>query len=458
MIKILSSVRSTYRAVSVVIDGENISNDMQRSLELVRTCNQDLQELIKLRNYHLHLLEKQPHSLERLNSIIEKVHNGLLDASRIVEKYRPQLQSGKKSLQTQIAWAHRDSQEFQALGPTMSQHNATILAEISFLRSLTIITTKSEPEESKESTGSDDKTVFNNLELLKDLVGDLLGSQMLPTTSPPTLSLPPPPPPPPVIKVNERASMPNLLTNPEYCDLPEPVFPNIIPHQQPIPSLLLSEQTPSLRTQGGQALEDGNQRKSRVVLNQSDHSGLSLLFGDEPDMNFDISSKIQPHHSRARSSSSTLQSAMPSFSSSSVNGESINTTPSTRYSLTSKPSNVSINSMATFNQQNPELSANRPLIFLLPPTPPTNTAELVSLSVARSLEAEHDMQSKPRTVPFAERYANMAHHAVQENPRYRPWRPYTNSHVHELQGSDVSHEMPLTTQSTTSLSNRSDTQ
>ncbi|PNP58361.1 hypothetical protein THARTR1_01876 [Trichoderma harzianum] len=178
MIKVFSSIRSTYRAVSVAIDGENISNDMRHSLELVRTCNQDLQDLIRLRNEHLRLLEKQPQTLERLNSIIEKVHNGLLDASRIVEKYRPELHSGKKSLQTQIAWAHRDSQEFQALGPTMSQHNATILAEIDFLRSLTIITTQNKPEEVKEIEilGADDKTLFNNLELLEDFMGDVSGT------------------------------------------------------------------------------------------------------------------------------------------------------------------------------------------------------------------------------------------------------------------------------------------
>lgn len=178
MIKVFSSIRSTYRAVSVAIDGENISNDMRRSLELVRTCNQDLQELIRLRNEHLSLIEKQPQILERLNSIIEKVHNGLLEASRIVEKYRPELHSGNKSLKTQISWAHRDSQEFQAMGPTMSQHNATILAEISFLRSLTIITTQSKPDEVKEIEilGSDDKTLFNNLELLEDFMGDVSGT------------------------------------------------------------------------------------------------------------------------------------------------------------------------------------------------------------------------------------------------------------------------------------------
>ncbi|KAL7957975.1 hypothetical protein V8C34DRAFT_314380 [Trichoderma compactum] len=356
MIKVFSSIRSTYRAVSVAIDGETISNDMRRSLELVRTCNQDLQELIRLRNEHLRLLEKQPQTLERLNSNIERVRNGLLEASRIVEKYRPELYSGKKSLQTQIAWAHGDSREFQALEPTMSQHNATILAEISFLRSLAVITTQQKPEEAKEVEilGSDDKTLFNNLELLEDFMGDVSGSQDLPLASPPAPSSPS------AVQVNARASMPNLLINQEYCDLPKPVIPNIIPHQQPIASLLASEQASTLWTLSGQTLEDGNARNNRVVLNQADHAELSLSFGNEPDLNFDLSPKIQPQHSRAQSNDSMHEPSIPSFSPSPVNGETVNSTPLKRYSIASKPSTLSVSSIGTFNPQSPELSMSRP--------------------------------------------------------------------------------------------------
>ncbi|KAK0763489.1 hypothetical protein N5P37_002866 [Trichoderma harzianum] len=455
MIKVFSSIRSTYRAVSVAIDGENISNDMRRSLELVRTCNQDLQELIRLRNEHLRLLEKQPQILERLNSIIEKVHNGLLEASRIVEKYRPELHLGKRSLQTQIAWAHRDSQEFQAMGPTMSQHNATILAEISFLRSLTIITTQTKAEEAKEIEilGSDDKTLFNNLELLEDFMGDVSGSRDLRLASPPA------PPPPPAIQVNARASMPNLLINQEYCDLPEPVIPNIIPHQQPIASLLASEQASTLRAGSGQTLEDGNQRNSRVVLNQADHSGLSLLFGDELDLNFDLSSKTQPQHSQAQSSDSMHKPSIPSFSTSSMNGGTVNSTPLTRYSLTSQPSTLSVSSIGTFNPQSPEPSMSRPHLFSLPPTPPTNTtAQLASLSATTlTSETQQDARSRPRTMSFAERYANLAEDSGQEGRRYRPWRPYKNGDIYELQGSEISSETHPFAQSTTSLSHRSTT-
>ncbi|KAL7940630.1 hypothetical protein V8C42DRAFT_356133 [Trichoderma barbatum] len=438
MIKVFSSIRSTYRAVSVAIDGENIFNDMRRSLELVRTCNQDLQELIKLRNEHLHLLEKQPQTLERLNSIIEKVHKGLLDASRIVEKYRPELHSGKKPLHTQIAWAHRDSQEFQALGPTMSQHNATILAEISFLRSLTIITTQNKPEEAKEIEilGSDDKTLFNNLELLEDFMGDVAGSRGLPPA-------PPAPPRLPAVQVNARASTPNLL---------------IIKNTQPIASLLAAEQASILRTLSGQTLEDSNQRNSRVVLNQADHSGLSLLFGDELDLDFDLSLKTQPQHSRAQSSDSMHKPSIPSFSASSVNGETVNSTPLTRYSLASKPSTLSVSSIGTFNPQSPELSMSRSHLFSLPPTPPSNTTQLASLSATASAsETQQTAQLRPRTMSFAERYANLPDDSGQEGRRYRPWRPYKNGDVYELQGSEISPEAHPFTQSTTSLSDRSTT-
>lgn len=57
----------------------------------------------------------------------------------------------------------------------MSQQNTAILAEISFLRSLTIVTTRSKPKEAKEivTLGSDDKTLFNNLELPGVVLGDV---------------------------------------------------------------------------------------------------------------------------------------------------------------------------------------------------------------------------------------------------------------------------------------------
>lgn len=244
------------------------------------------------------------------------------------------------------------------------------------------------------------------------------------------------------MKVNARASMHNLLINDEYCDLPEPVIPNIIPYQQPLASLLASQQASTLRTLSGQTHKDSNQCNSRVVLNEADHSGLSLLFSDGLDhLNFKVSSKIQPQHSRAQSSDSMHKPSIPSFSPSSVNGETVNSTPLTNYSLTSKPSTLSVSSLGTFESQSPELSMNRPHLFSFPPTPPSNITQLVPLSTTSSAsETQQDTRSRPRAMSFAERYANVADHSGhsgQESWRYRPWRPYKNGDIYELQGSEM---------------------
>lgn len=177
MIKIFSSIRSTYRAASVAIDSGHASNDMRRSLELVRMCHQDLQLLIKLRHEHLHLLEDQPLSLERLNAVIEKVRGDMVAAYRIVEKYRPELHCGKTSLQHRIAWASHDSQELQMLGPIISQHHAAVLAEITFLRNLTIVSeTQNGTGKAKERISSQKQKIFDNSDLLADLMGDATGT------------------------------------------------------------------------------------------------------------------------------------------------------------------------------------------------------------------------------------------------------------------------------------------
>ncbi|KAL7940955.1 hypothetical protein V8C42DRAFT_336044 [Trichoderma barbatum] len=450
MIKVFSSIRSTYRAVSVAIDGENISNDMRRSIELVRTCNHDLQELVRLRNEHLHLLEKQAQSLERLNVNIEKAHKGLVDASRIVERYRLEVQSGKKSLQTQIAWAHRDSQEFQALGPTMSQHNATILAEISFLRSLTFITTQREPKKAKENVGLEDGTLFDNAELLEDYMGDISASRDLP------LAPPRPPPSPSTIRVSESASMPSLFTKQVYCDLPEPVVPNTIPHQQAIVSSLTFEHAPSLQLLSGQTLEQGAHRNSPVVLNETDHSGLTLLFGNELVPSFDASSNIQPQ-GWIRDSMHKL--SVPSLSRPSQNDQALISTPSTHFTLISRPSSLSVSSIGTFNQQSPDNSLDLSHILSLQPTLPTNKSPFTSLAITSSTsDTQKDTLPRPREIALAEQYGNASDHSGHENRHQRPWRPDTNGHVYELQGSEISQELPSFAQYTASLSNRSNTQ
>lgn len=130
-----------------------------------------------------------------------------------------------------------------------------------------------------------------------------------------------------------------------------PVIPNGIPYLQPAASLLASQQASTFRIPSGQTREDSNQCNRRVVLNEADHSGLSLLFGDKLDLNLRVSSKIQAQRSPAQSSDSMHGRSIPSFSPSSVNDEIVSHTPLTACYLTSKPSTLAVSSLGTFKSQ-----------------------------------------------------------------------------------------------------------
>ncbi|KAH8121280.1 hypothetical protein LI328DRAFT_171950 [Trichoderma asperelloides] len=434
MIKIFSSVRSTYRAASVAIDSGYTSNAMRRSFELVQMCHRDLQLLIKLRHEHLHLLEDQTLSLERLNAVIEKVHGDMVDAYRIVEKYRPELHSGKTSLQHRIAWASHDSQELQRLGPIISQHHAAVLAEITILRSLTIISaTQNDAGEAKESISSQKQKIFDNTDLLEDLMGDANASpNLLPTT--------------PLTEVATRASIPNLLTDQVYCDLPEPVIPNLIPHQQPLSIHQPTEQRSSIWMSSAETSLESHLRNQRVVLNQSDHSGLSLLFEgvSDPSLNQILKTLSQP--SCSSSSDQMRQLSLPS-SSFSLIGDDFVPSPHFQYSLVSNPSTQSLGSRETLSHQISEMQRNtisdHPVnyshLHSLQPTPSSKATALASISRA-PLASESSQNNPPNqhSMPFVEQYQCADNTTKDDDPQSSPRIEMANNKLYELQGSERS--------------------
>lgn len=133
--KAFASLRSAFNAVT---DTGRVPNEIRICLELVQTCNQDLQDLISLRNTHLELLKAAPaHILERLNGVIDQANRGLAEARRIVEKCRPQAhRENKTPLHSQIEWAWSASSQFRCQEPLLSRHHAAVLAELNFLRQL----------------------------------------------------------------------------------------------------------------------------------------------------------------------------------------------------------------------------------------------------------------------------------------------------------------------------------
>ena len=78
-------LKASYHLVIFGIQLEQVPDAVRRSLELVRTCHDDLQYLIELRNQNLALLEREPVGLARLNKIIQNAHQGLFEVCNIVE-------------------------------------------------------------------------------------------------------------------------------------------------------------------------------------------------------------------------------------------------------------------------------------------------------------------------------------------------------------------------------------
>ncbi|KAM4062150.1 hypothetical protein HRG_008999 [Hirsutella rhossiliensis] len=96
--------------MSAAVDSGRVPNEIRRSLQLVRVCHQDLERLIDLRHQHLALLQTKPGDLEQVNRVISEVKGGLAEASRIVEKCRPEAHTDSKTpLRKRLAWILSDS-------------------------------------------------------------------------------------------------------------------------------------------------------------------------------------------------------------------------------------------------------------------------------------------------------------------------------------------------------------
>lgn len=128
----------TYHIITLAIETGQANDEVRRSLELVRTCDRDLQHLISLRDEHLDILERKPIELERINLIIEDAHKGLLEVGRIVEKCRPEANRGKLPFARRGRWVLFDSKQFNSQVPVINGHHQAVLTEITFLRQIAL--------------------------------------------------------------------------------------------------------------------------------------------------------------------------------------------------------------------------------------------------------------------------------------------------------------------------------
>ncbi|KAF7554375.1 hypothetical protein G7Z17_g2977 [Cylindrodendrum hubeiense] len=164
---------------TLIIEYDQVPNEVRCCLELVRTCDQDLQRLIQLRNEHLVLLEKQPEALERVNNIIEGAHNGLVEVCEIVERCRPEAHQGKTPFRNRVKWIFVDSMQFHNQEPVISRHHAAVLAELNFVRQIVLWAPMAEQQKIQESQPIEKALpVFDNIALLGELMGDVSGFEL----------------------------------------------------------------------------------------------------------------------------------------------------------------------------------------------------------------------------------------------------------------------------------------
>ncbi|KAJ3547220.1 hypothetical protein NM208_g1626 [Fusarium decemcellulare] len=135
---VAGALRLTYHAVTLAIESGQVNDEIRRSLELVRTCERDLQHLVGLREEYLDILERKPADLDRVNTIIKAAHQGLAEVCRIVEKCRPEANQGRIPFKRRSRWVFLDSTEFHTQIPVVSSHHRAVLNEMSFLRMIAL--------------------------------------------------------------------------------------------------------------------------------------------------------------------------------------------------------------------------------------------------------------------------------------------------------------------------------
>lgn len=186
-------------------------------------------------------------------------------------------------------------------------------------------------------------------------------------------------------------------------------------------------------------------RNQRVVLNQSDHSGLSLLLEGvtNPSLNQTLKTLAQPSYTL--SSDQMCQPLLPSYSFSLI-GDDFAPSPHAQYSLISKPSTLSLGSRETPSHQISEmqrntisdLSVNYSHLHSLQPTPSSKTTALASISIA-PLASEFS-QNNPPNQHFAEQYQYADNSTKEDDPQFSPRIEMRSNKLYELQGSERSRE------------------
>ena len=162
------SLRVAYELLIFGIKLDQVPDAVRRCIELVRTCHYDLEALIKHRDELLPLLRSKPHDLNRVNTIIDRSRASLDEVALLVEKLRP---NGHTPFRSRLEWLWSGSDDFQSQEPLVSYQHRTLLAELSFLRGLSLLAPLVQSQGVGARAEPRPTVAWENLTLLDDMLG-----------------------------------------------------------------------------------------------------------------------------------------------------------------------------------------------------------------------------------------------------------------------------------------------
>lgn len=349
------SVHGLRQVATLAKEYNQVPTQVQRHLELIRKCNDDLRQLVQFRDDYAAILGKDAGALERIDHLISNAHSCLDGMIQLIESCRPQEPKGGTAFRNRMKWVLVHSPDFQDQLPTVSRLHANILDELDSLRQTVLMATFDREERPKEEPQGEtlqndipvvDITippVFKNLTLLNDLMGDALGMLRLilglvlafNTSVVPVQNINPDPTPvvpidntsPKILATDADISKGNfvlcqtaMVSEVDLSSMIEPKIPEASqrPHSasEPPRAFQYCDEKEVVR---GSIRHHRKLASERIDLGTPDSIGLSILFGDETSLK--PASDLQPPPRQSLVSSvsqvslvSTSQSLDPSSS------------------------------------------------------------------------------------------------------------------------------------------------
>lgn len=322
------SLKVAYQLLVFGIKIDQVPDAVRRCIELVRTCHYDLEDLIRLRNQSLPLLESKPAILNRINTIVERARTSLFEVARLVEKLRPEAHEGNTPFISRLERLFVSSRDFKSQEPLISRQHSSVIAELNFLRQLILLAPlvdglKPGGEVAARTETSRPTVAWENVALLDEMLGgtrqiacppggpsteslasvrsSMSQTSFIRTPSVSTTELPPPPYAQPTPNFTNRSwSSPGTVPEPfvYHASVPDVQKPSIFSTGQ---TAIVSDREPTSASRGVPFLfgdlqpflkQDSNTVEGQETRQQGlsgtwektkttfDSTGAAFLFGD----------------------------------------------------------------------------------------------------------------------------------------------------------------------------------